>query len=520
MAEEDFDVLIVGAGLSGVGAACRLQKARPAKSYAILESRDDLGGTWDLFRYPGVRSDSDMFTLSYSFRPWTHAKAIAGGRAILTYIRDTARQYGVDKKIRFGCRVRTASWSSADARWTVEVERGPEREIVRLTCGFLLMCAGYYAYEAGYLPEFPGVERFRGRIVHPQKWTEDVEYAGKRVLVIGSGATAVTLVPELAKRAAHVVMLQRSPTYVIERPSSDPVADALRARLPQRSAFRLARWKNILLGAYFFRFCRRNPRSARWLLLRRVGDALGPAYDVGTHFAPRYNPWEQRLCLVPDGDLFRAIRNGRASVVTDRIETFTEDGVALSTGETIEADLVVTATGLVLQPLGGVRLSVDGVEVDLARTMIYKGAMFSDVPNLASVFGYTNASWTLKADLICQFVCRLLNRMDARGYRQCMPQNDDPFAAKLPFVDFSSGLYQRALDRLPKQGAKSPWRWRQNYARDLLALKFGALDDGALRFSNPSASRGSRRDAPGAPNGSISAGQGAPAAPHSPSAAR
>ncbi len=517
MAGEHFDVLIVGAGLSGVGAACRLQKSCPAKSYAILESRDDLGGTWDLFRYPGVRSDSDMFTLSYSFRPWTHAKAIAGGRTILTYIRDTAREYGVDKKIRFGCRVKTASWSSDDARWTVEVERGADREIVRLTCGFLLMCAGYYAYEGGYLPDFPGIERFQGRVAHPQKWTEDIEYAGKRVLVIGSGATAVTLVPELAKRAAHVVMLQRSPTYVIERPSTDAVADALRATLPQWPAYRLARWKNILLGAYFFRLCRRSPQSARWLLLKRVRDALGPSYDIGRHFTPRYNPWEQRLCLVPDGDLFRAIRNRRASIVTDRIETFTKSGVVLSGGEEIEADLVVTATGLVLQPLGGVRLSVDGAEVDLAKTMTYKGAMFSDVPNLASVFGYTNASWTLKADLICQFVCRLLNHMAARGYRQCTPRNDDRAAARLPLVDFSSGLFQRALDLFPKQGSKSPWRSRQNYARDFLALKFGALGDGALRFSSPAASRG---DATSAPKGSVPAGQGAPAAPHSPSAAR
>ncbi len=516
MAGEHFDALIVGAGLSGVGAACRLQKACPAKSYAILESRDDLGGTWDLFRYPGVRSDSDMFTLSYSFRPWTHAKAIAGGRTILSYIRDTAREYGVEERIRFGCRVKAASWSSADARWTVEVERGREREIVRLTCGFLLMCAGYYAYEAGYLPDFPGLERFQGRVVHPQRWTEDVEYAGKRVLVIGSGATAVTLVPELAKRAAHVIMLQRSPTYVVERPSTDAVADALRATLPQMPAYRLARWKNILLGAYFFRFCRRSPQSARWLLLRRVRDALGPDYDVAKHFTPRYNPWEQRLCLVPDGDLFRAIRNGRASVVTDRIETFTKSGVLLSGGEEIEADLVVTATGLVLQPLGGVRLSVDGAEVDLAKTMIYKSAMFSDIPNLASVFGYTSASWTLKADLICQFVCRLLNHMDAQGYRQCAPHNDDPFVATLPLVDFSSGLFQRALDRLPKQGSKSPWRWRQNYARDLLTLKFGLLSDGALRFSNPSGSRG---DAASASKGSVPVGQGAPAAPRSSSAA-
>ncbi len=519
MAAEHFDVLIVGAGLSGVGAACRLQKSCPTKRYAILEGRDEMGGTWDLFRYPGVRSDSDMFTLSYPFRPWRHAKAIAGGRAILNYIRDTARHYRVDEKIRFGYRVRAASWSSADARWTVEAERGPEREIVRLTCNFLLMCAGYYAYEDGYLPHFPGLERFEGRIVHPQKWTNDVEYASKRVLVVGSGATAVTMVPELAKRAAHVVMLQRSPTYVIERPSSDAFADALRKLLPQRAAYRLARWKNILLGAYFYRFCRRSPQSAKWLLLRRVRDALGPNYDVETHFTPRYNPWEQRLCLVPDGDLFRAIRNGRASVVSDSIETFTKNGVMLSGGEEIEADLVIAATGLVLQPLGGVRLVVDGGEIDIAKTMVYKGAMFSDVPNLASVFGYANASWTLKADLICRYVCRLLKHMDARGVRQCAPHNDDPRVARLPLVDFSSGLFQRALDRWPKQGSQSPWRWRQNYVRDFLTLRFGPLDDGVLRYSSRSAALGSRREEAPVSNGSASGAKGAPA-PHSPSAAR
>jgi cation diffusion facilitator CzcD-associated flavoprotein CzcO len=324
----------------------------------------------------------------------------------------------------------------------------------------------------------------------------------------------MTLAPELAKRAAHVVMLQRSPTWVIERPSSDAFADALRAALPQRPAYRLARWKNILLGAYFFRFCRRFPQSARRLLLSRVRDALGPDYDVATHFTPRYNPWEQRLCLVPDGDLFRAIRNRRASVVTASIETFTEKGVALTDGREIEADLAVAATGLVLQPLGGVRLSVDGADVDLAKTMIYKGAMFSDVPNLASVFGYTVASWTLKADLICQYVCRLLNYMDARGFRQAAPHNDDPLMSTLPLVDFSSGLFRRALDRMPKQGSKSPWRWRQSYARDFLALKFGALDDGALRFSNPSSSLTAPRDPKSGPNAA------APAAPQSPSAAR
>ena len=491
MALEHFDALIVGAGLSGIGAAYRLQRGCPGKSWAILEAREELGGTWDLFRYPGVRCDSDMFTLSYAFRPWTHAKAIVGGRAILTYIRDAAREYGIEQKIRFGWRVKAAAWSSAEARWTLEVERAPSGETVRLVCGFLILCAGYYAYDRGHLPEFLCLERFRGRFVDAQQWTSDIDWAGKQVVVIGSGATAVTLAPELAKRAAHVTMLQRSPTYVIERPSSDAVADALRAALPQRLAFLLARWRNILLGVYFYRFCRHSPRTAKWLLIARVRDALGPDYDVAKHFTPRYDPWDQRLCLAPDGDLFRAIRSGRASVVTDRIERFTERGLMLSGGEEIEADLVVAATGLVLQPIGGVRLSVDGEPVKLGETMIYKGAMFSGVPNLASVFGYATASWTLKADLIAQYACRLINHMAARGYRQCVAVSDDPHPLRAPLVDFSAGHFRRGIDLLPKQGAKPPWRWRRSYARDLLALKFGRLEDGALHFSggSPAAAR-------------------------------
>jgi len=487
LADEHFDVLIVGAGLSGIGAACRVRRKCPDSSLAILEARDDLGGTWDLFRYPGVRSDSEMFTLSYSFRPWTHAKAIAGGRTILTYIRDTAREFGVDRKIRYGCKVRSASWSSAEARWTLEVERRADGAVVTVTCGFLILCAGYYSYQGGYRPDFPGVGRFRGRIVDPQRWSDDIDYAGKRVLVIGSGATAVTMVPALARRAAHVVMLQRSPTYVIERASSDGVADALRAALPARLAFVLARWINILIGSAFYRFCRRFPRAARWLLLARARDALGPSIDVAKHFTPRYQPWDQRLCLMPDGDLFRALRSGRASIVTDSIAAFTETGVTLASGETIEADLAVAATGLELQPFGGVRLSVDGSAIDPGEATVYKGAMLSGVPNLAFVFGYASSAWTLKSDLVALFACRLINRLKRSGRRQCAPRLCDPTIERRPLIDFSSGAYLRAAAKLPKQGAHGPWANRQSYWRDVLALRFAPLGDGVLRFHDRAA---------------------------------
>jgi len=508
LTDEHLDVLIVGAGLSGIGAACRLRTRSPGASFAILEARDDLGGTWDLFRYPGVRSDSEMFTLSYAFRPWTHAAAIAGGRTILTYIRDAAREFEVDRRIRYGCRVRSAAWSSEAALWTLEVERGPDKGPARLTCSFLILCAGYYSYEGGYRPDFPGLDRFGGRVVDPQRWSDDIDYVGKRVLVIGSGATAVTLVPALARRAAHVVMLQRSPTYVIERASRDGFADALRAALPERLAYRLARWGNILVGSAFFRFCRRFPRAARWLLLARARDALGPSVDAAKHFTPRYQPWDQRLCLAPDGDLFRVLRSGRASIVTDAISRFTEAGVELASGETIEADLAVVATGLELRPLGGVRLSVDGVAVEPGETTVYRGAMLSGVPNLVFVFGYANAAWTLKADLVSLFACRLVNRLKLRGFRKCAPAQVDPAMKRRPLVVFSSGAYRRAADRLPKQGTEGPWALRRSYWRDVVALRFAPLDDGVLRFSDPTPAAQARR-ADGASN-----------APQRPSAAR
>ncbi|MDE2626616.1 MAG: NAD(P)/FAD-dependent oxidoreductase [Burkholderiales bacterium] len=482
---EHFDVLIVGAGLSGIGAAVHLQRHCPERSVAILEGREALGGTWDLFRYPGIRSDSDMYTLGYAFRPWPGAKAIADGASILKYVQDTAREHDIDARIRYRHRVKRAAWSTPDARWTVEVERGDASETVHISCNFLFMCSGYYRYAAGYTPAFEGIERFKGRVVHPQQWGADIDHAGQRVVVIGSGATAVTLVPALAKTAAHVTMLQRSPTYVVARPSEDAMANRLRRLLPARLAYAITRWQRVLLGLYFFNLCRRQPARARQMILAGVRAHLGPGYDVARHFTPRYNPWEQRLCLVPDGDLFEAINAGRASVVTDRIETFTETGLQLASGARLDADLIVTATGLQLQVLGGLEITVDGAPIDPAQTLNYKGMMYSGVPNLASSFGYTNASWTLKCDLTCEYVCRLLNHMKTHRLAQCTPRNTDPTLTEEPWVDFSSGYFQRSMHLFPKQGSKPPWKLHQNYARDLLTLRFGRVDDGVMAFTHP-----------------------------------
>jgi monooxygenase len=484
MSLEHVDVLIVGAGLSGIGAGCHLQANCPSKTYAILEARDCIGGTWDLFRYPGIRSDSDMYTLGYSFRPWQEAKAIAGGSSILSYVRQTARDHNIDQKIRFHHRVVSAEFSTEDARWTVEAERSDTLETVRLSCAFLLMCSGYYRYDEGYTPDFQGTERFAGRIVHPQQWSEEIDYAGKRVVVIGSGATAVTLTPAMAQSAAHVTMLQRSPSYIVSLPAEDPIAGALRRLLPARAAYPILRWKNVLLTMLSFQLSRRRPKVVKALIRKGLERQLPPGYDIDTHFKPPYDPWDQRLCLVPDGDLFEAIGTGRASVVTDRIDTFTEKGLKLASGAELEADLIVTATGLNLLALGGMQIAVDGRDIELSQTMSYKGMMLSGVPNMAMALGYTNASWTLKCDLTCEYVCRLLNHMDEHGYRQCSPQNRDPSIAAQPFIDFSSSYVLRSIDQFPKQGSKAPWRLYQNYARDILSLRFGAIEDGAMQFSD------------------------------------
>ena len=478
---EHVDVIVVGAGLSGIGGACHLKMYCPNKSFLILEGRDAIGGTWDLFRYPGVRSDSDMYTLGYRFRPWREAKAIADGPAILNYIRDTAAEFGVDKAIRYNHRVRHASWSSQEARWTVELETGPDKTLVQLTCNFLYLCTGYYDYESGYTPEWPGVARFQGTIVHPQKWPNDLDYTGKRIVVIGSGATAITLVPAMAQRAAHVTMLQRSPSYIVTRPAEDKIANWFRRSLPDRAAYVLARWKNVLTATFFYDLARKRPQLFKWMVAKGVRKQLGQNYD-SKHFTPPYNPWDQRLCFAPDADLFTAIRDGRVSVVTDQIETFTEDGLLLKSGEHIDADIIVTATGLVLRLFSGMQLEVDNTPVEMPKTLVYKGMMFSDIPNLAFAVGYTNASWTLKCDLTAEYVCRLLNYMDHHGYASCTPRVNDADIEEEPVIDFNSGYVLRALHTLPRQGSKTPWRLHQNYMKDLRMMRYGRVDDGTMEF--------------------------------------
>jgi len=475
-------VLVVGAGLSGVGAGYHLQTECPQRSYAILEARDCIGGTWDLFRYPGIRSDSDMFTLGYSFRPWQSDKSIADGPSILSYVRETARENGIDRKIRFRHRVLSAEWSTEDQRWTVEAQRTDGGETTRITAGFLFMCTGYYRYDEGYTPEFRGTERFKGRIVHPQFWSEDIDYAGKRVVVIGSGATSVTLVPALAEKAEHVTMLQRSPSYIVSLPAEDPLAKRARRVLPERIAYALVRWKNVLLMMLSFQLSRRRPELMKRLVRKGLEHNLPPGYDIDKDFNPRYNPWDQRLCLVPDGDLFEAIGHGRASIVTDEIDTFTERGIRLASGGELEADLIVTATGLNMLALGATQFAVDGRPVELPKTMAYRGMMLSGVPNMAMAFGYTNASWTLKCDLTCEFVCRFLNHMDAHAYTQCVAR-PDPTVAERPLMDLSSGYVQRSIANFPRQGSRRPWRMYNNYALDILNLRRSPIEDGVLEFS-------------------------------------
>ncbi len=480
---ELLDVLIVGAGLSGIGAARHLQRRCPGKRYAILEARTCIGGTWDLFRYPGVRSDSDMYTLGYDFKPWTEAKAIADGPTILRYIRQCADEDGITPHIRFAHAVRGADWASRDACWTVTAERSDSGERVTLRARFLYMCSGYYSYAQGHRPEFAGESDYRGILVHPQFWPEGLDYAAKRVVVIGSGATAVTLVPAMAKAAAHVTMLQRSPTYIVTRPSEDRMAQWLKRRVPGRLAYALTRWKSVLVSIFFYQLARRRPTQMKQRIVDMAREQLGPQFDVATHFTPRYNPWDQRMCIVPDGDLFHEIRQGRASVVTDTIERFTERGLKLASGVELPADIVVMATGLKLNVLGDVALRIDGQLCALGRSMAYKGMMLSGVPNLAMTFGYTNASWTLKADLTAGFVCRLLRYMDRRGHAVAVPRRDLGVQPR-PFLSFTSGYVQRALAMLPKQGSQRPWQVHQNYLFDLLTIRYGRLADGVMQFSD------------------------------------
>jgi len=491
VSSEYFDVVVVGAGLSGIGAACHLLDKCPGKRFVILESRESMGGTWDLFRYPGIRSDSDMHTMGYNFKPWRGAKAIADGPSILDYVKETAAERGVDRHIRYRHRVISVSWSSREAAWDIEVQREDSDETVSIRCNFLLMCSGYYRYDHGHTPDFAGRDRFAGEIVHPQHWPEGLDYRNKRVIVIGSGATAVTLLPEMSEQASHIVMLQRSPTYIISWPDTDVVADFLGKILPAKWAYGITRWKNIVIQQWIYRQTRKRPETVRRKLLDWVRKELGEGYDVETHFAPTYNPWDQRLCLVPNGDLFAAIRSGKASVATGRIDTFTEKGIWLTSGEEIEADIIVTATGLDLLVLGGVRFVVDGEPVDFAGTYTYKGIMNSGVPNMITTFGYINASWTLRADLTGEYACRVINHMTDSGYRQCTPllrEEDGDMPARSWFVEFLPGYIERSLNRLPKQGDREPWINPQNYKRDKKMFRGSALEDGVLTFSNPARS--------------------------------
>jgi cation diffusion facilitator CzcD-associated flavoprotein CzcO len=492
MTATHVDVLVVGAGLSGIGAGYRMQTRTPGKTYAILEARHAIGGTWDLFRYPGVRSDSDMFTLSYPFRPWTNPKSIADGPAIVNYIRSTAAKYRIERHIRFGHRVVRASWSTQDARWTVDAEH--DGSTVTFTCSFLYLCSGYYSYTGGHVVEFPGQSDFAGPVVHPQQWPADLDYAGKRVVIIGSGATAVTLVPAMADAgAAHVTMLQRSPSYVVARPTADPMADRLRSLLPGHLAHRAIRGRNVVMSTLFYQMFRRLPERSATMLMAGVEKAVEGAIAVDPHFKPKYNPWDQRMCLVPDGDLFRVIRERKADVVTDRISRFTASGIELVSGATLPADVIVTATGLRMVAFGDIEMSVDGEVVKAHDTTVYKGMMFSGIPNLAWCVGYVNNSWTLRADLTTQYVCRLINHMARHGYDYCVPAVSESDADDgRPLLDLTSGYIQRAAAVMPHQGTRQPWRHRQNYLVDLATMRLRRVNDGAMRFGRSGIRAGDR----------------------------
>jgi cation diffusion facilitator CzcD-associated flavoprotein CzcO len=493
MTQLDTDVLIIGAGLSGIGAAVHLQKQCPGKTYRIYEARDAIGGTWDLFRYPGIRSDSDMHTLGFNFKPWTEAKAIADGPSIRKYVNETADEYGIRPHIRFNTKIVAANWSEADQLWRVTSEDVKTGAQSVTKARFLFMCGGYYRYDQGYRPEFPNEAAFQGQIIHPQHWPEDLDYTAKKVVVIGSGATAMTLVPAMTDKAAHVTMLQRSPTYVVSRPAVDGLANFLRKVLPDQWAYTMIRWRNVLFQQFFFRQTRKNPQKARERLLGMVREELGPGYDVEKHFTPTYNPWEQRLCLVPDSDLFNALKSGKASVETDHIERFTEKGILLKSGKELEADIIVTATGLNLVFMNGVQVTMDGVKVDPGRLLNYKGVMLSNVPNLAVTFGYTNASWTLKADLTSEYVCRLLNLMDEKGATSAMPYLAAFPNETEPFVDFSSGYFQRVMDQFPRQHTEAPWKLHQNYFTDRKNLRELPIEDGVMKFHAPAAAGASKQ---------------------------
>ena len=476
------DIIVVGAGISGIAAAYNLQKSCPNKSFAILEGRSALGGTWDLFKYPGIRSDSDMHTLGFRFKPWIHKKSIADASSILEYLNETVDEYGIRDKIVFNQKVTAANWLSEKSLWELSVV--DEDQKISMTCNFLFLCGGYYSYDKPYMPKFPEQDRFEGQVIHPQFWDESMDYSDKKVIVIGSGATAVTLVPAIAKNAAHVTMLQRSPSYVVSAPGEDSWSQALNKMFPIRLTYFLIRWKNIFRTSLGFYLSRKYPERVKDRLINLVREELGNDYDVEKHFTPRYNPWDQRMCLVPDSDLFNSIKSGKASVVTDHIDHFTENGILVKSGEHLEADIIVTATGIELNALNDIEVSVNNEKVEPHNRLSYKGMMLSGVPNLAFSFGYVNASWTLRADLTCEYVCRLLNRMDKLGVNTCIPQEDPTAIVDDEYIDFSSGYVQRALDRLPKQGKKAPWRNYQNYLKDIFLVRLFSLKDSTLKFYN------------------------------------
>jgi len=476
------DIIVVGAGISGIAAAYNLQKSCPNKSFAILEGRSALGGTWDLFKYPGIRSDSDMHTLGFRFKPWIHKKSIADASSILEYLNETVDEYGIRDKIVFNQKVTAANWLAEKSLWELSVV--DEDQKISMTCNFLFLCGGYYSYDKPYMPKFPEQDRFEGQVIHPQFWDESMDYSDKKVIVIGSGATAVTLVPAIAKNAAHVTMLQRSPSYVVSAPGEDSWSQALNKMFPIRLTYFLIRWKNIFRTSLGFYLSRKYPERVKDRLINLVREELGNDYDVEKHFTPRYNPWDQRMCLVPDSDLFNSIKSGKASVVTDHIDHFTENGILVKSGEHLEADIIVTATGIELNALNDIEVSVNNEKVEPHNRLSYKGMMLSGVPNLAFSFGYVNASWTLRADLTCEYVCRLLNRMDKLGVNTCIPQEDPTAIVDDEYIDFSSGYVQRALDRLPKQGKKAPWRNYQNYLKDIFLVRLFSLKDSTLKFYN------------------------------------
>lgn len=481
--DNHFDVIVIGAGISGIGAGYHLQTKCPGKSYAILEGRDTIGGTWDLFKYPGIRSDSDMYTLGFSFFPWKEKEAIADGPSILKYLDETSKKFNIDKKIKFNHYVKDASWCSEKSIWTLKVEDKNLMDTVTISCNFIFMCSGYYSYEKGYTPDFDGINEFNGKIMHPQKWDSSIDYSNKEVIVIGSGATAVTLVPEMAKDAKHVTMLQRSPTYVVSAPQQDPLAIFLQKYLPSKLSYFIVRWKNILRQQWYFRLCKKNPKRVKDFIINQVRKSLGHDYDVDKHFTPNYNPWDQRMCLVPNGDLFKSIRKKQTSVVTDTIDKFTATGIKLESGKTLAADLIVTATGLNLEICSNINLKVDGKDINLPDTVTYKGMMFSGVPNLVSTFGYTNASWTLGADLTSEYVCRLLNYMKKSSIKKCCPEANSKIENNDDWLNLTSGYIKRSKDIFPKQGNRSPWTNNQNFLKDIFQIRYGKINDGEIKFS-------------------------------------